>query len=201
MEDEPTLPSLLPAAVGTENSDGSWWLGAKGRGYLYYFLDQSLVSPSFGSLQATDILSNPGDEGKLDSLAHGIAGGESDKAEQPHIVCGGKKGTKGLKPATSLPSPLQGEPTAPKHQGKALILCSVPAFGNQGAGQGSALCPVLARCALPVWALPLLGSLSYWEETGCAGHPTPQWKWLKYSQQAGQEHSYTFSQMIHLQVW
>lgn len=87
-------PSLLPAGVCTENRDGSWWLGAEGRGYLYYFLDQSLVSPSFGSLQAADILSNPGDEGKLDSLAHGIAGGESDEAEQSHIIC---RGTKGMK--------------------------------------------------------------------------------------------------------
>lgn len=61
-------------------------LEAEGTGYLYYFFDQSLVGPGFGSLQATDILSDPSDEGKLDSLAHGIASGESDKAKQSNVI-------------------------------------------------------------------------------------------------------------------
>lgn len=102
-----------PAGVCRAKSDENWWLGAEGGGYLYYFFDQSLVGPSFGSLQATDILSDPSDEGKLDSLAHGIAGGESDKAKQSNIVWRDKaKRTKWLKLETSLSCRLPGETIA-----------------------------------------------------------------------------------------
>lgn len=82
MKGDLILPLVLnPAGVCRAKSDENWWLEAEVRGYLYYFFDQSLVGPSFGSLQATDILSNPSNEGKLDSFAHGITGGESDKAK------------------------------------------------------------------------------------------------------------------------
>lgn len=88
MKDDPILLPLSPSADvrRATSNENNWCLEAEGNGYLYYFFDQSLVGPSFGSLQATDILSNPSDEGKLDSLAHGIASGESDKSKQSNII-------------------------------------------------------------------------------------------------------------------
>lgn len=114
MKYDPVLPHPSPpAGVCRVKSGENWWLGAEGGGYLYYFLDQSLVGPSFGSLQATDILSDPSDEGKLDSLAHGITGGESDKAKQSNIVWRDKaKRTKFLKLETSLSCCFPGETIA-----------------------------------------------------------------------------------------
>lgn len=87
MRNDPVLLPLSPSTdIHRAKSNENWCLEAEGNGYLYYFFDQSLVGSSFGSLQATDILSNPSDEGKLDSLAHGIASGESDKAKQSNVI-------------------------------------------------------------------------------------------------------------------
>lgn len=143
MKDDPILPPLSPpAGICRPESDENWRLEAERRGYLYYFFDQSLVSPSFGSLQATDILSNPSDEGKLDSLAHGITGGKSDKAKQSNIVWRDKaKRIKLLKKETSLPCHFPGWDYCCqlKDQAKLLILCYNTIVQNYQGNAGALL--------------------------------------------------------------
>lgn len=56
--------------------------------YLDHLLHQRLVGPRLGTLQSTHVLPDPCDEGKLGSFAHGVAGGEAHKGEQPDIICG-----------------------------------------------------------------------------------------------------------------
>lgn len=62
-------------------------------GYLHHFLHQGLVGARLGALQPADVLANPGDEGKLGPLAHGIPGGETHEGKQSDVICTeGKRG-------------------------------------------------------------------------------------------------------------
>lgn len=73
--------------------------------YLDHLLHQSLVSPCLGTLQPTHVLSNPRDEGKLGSFAHGVAGGEAHEGKQPDIICGQNKENMALSKDSLTPSP------------------------------------------------------------------------------------------------
>lgn len=53
---------------------------------LYNIFDQRLVGADLGTLQPADVFTNPGDEGKLGSLAHGVSCCDSDKAKHACIV-------------------------------------------------------------------------------------------------------------------
>lgn len=73
--------------------------------YLHHLLHQRLVGPRLGSLQATHILPNPRDEGKLGPFAHGIAGGKAYKGKQPDIICGQNRESMALGKDFLTPSP------------------------------------------------------------------------------------------------
>ena len=57
-----------------------------GAPHLHDVLDQRLVCADLGTLEAADVLADPGDEGELGPLAHGVARGDPHEAEKTRIV-------------------------------------------------------------------------------------------------------------------
>lgn len=54
--------------------------------YLDDVFDERLVGADLGALQPADVFADPGDEGELGPLAHGVSRGESDETEQTSVI-------------------------------------------------------------------------------------------------------------------
>lgn len=59
--------------------------------YLHDLFDDGLVRADLGALQSADALADPGDEGELSTLAHGVSHCDSDKAKETSVILGGDK--------------------------------------------------------------------------------------------------------------
>lgn len=53
---------------------------------LHDLFDQRLVGTDLGALQPADVLTDPGDESKLGSFAHGVSHCDPDEGEQTGII-------------------------------------------------------------------------------------------------------------------
>lgn len=55
--------------------------------HLNDIFDQCLVSADLGSLKSTDVLTDPGDEGELGPLAHGVARRDPHESKETSVIC------------------------------------------------------------------------------------------------------------------
>lgn len=58
----------------------------KRKTHLHNVFYQCLVGANLGSLQSADILADPGDEGELGTLAHGVARRDPHKTKETSVI-------------------------------------------------------------------------------------------------------------------
>lgn len=58
----------------------------KRKTHLHNVFYQCLVGANLGSLQSADVLADPGDEGELGALAHGVARRDPHKTEETSVI-------------------------------------------------------------------------------------------------------------------